>query len=100
MLNPPNQSGAHFPIPRLSEGFLDDVVDQLGGTRTLASWNPPEGIQNADYIFPSAIVELKILEEEALHKESALRSIMEKTGEKLGDIWLGGGIGGVPGGDV
>ena len=37
---------------------------------------------------------------EALHKESALRSIMEKTGEKLGDIWLGGGIGGVPGGEV
>jgi hypothetical protein len=70
MLNWPHQSGAHFPIPRLSEGFIDDVVAKAGGKRTSSFWTPPQGTQNADYLFPGAIAELKILEEEGLWKES------------------------------
>lgn len=70
MLDWPNQSGAHFPVPRLGEGFIDDVVVQVGGARIAECWTPASGIQHADYAFPTAIAELKILEEEGLAKES------------------------------
>ncbi|UQA63466.1 AAA family ATPase [Polyangium aurulentum] len=33
----------------------------------------------------------------ALEKEHALRSILAESGQKLGDVWLGGSLGGVPG---
>ncbi len=70
MINWPPPTGAHFPIPRISEGFLDDVVRRAGGERLDKVWNPPPGKKNADYLFPGAIAELKILEEEGLLKES------------------------------
>jgi predicted ATPase len=34
----------------------------------------------------------------ATERESALSSILKESGEKLGDVWIGGTIGGVPGG--
>jgi predicted ATPase len=34
---------------------------------------------------------------QATERESALRSILEESGQRLGDIWLDGSLGGVPG---
>ncbi len=68
MLTWPHPSGADFPVPRLSEGFIDDVVERAGGKRMLSCWTPPQSVQNADYLFPGGIAELKVLEEEGLLK--------------------------------
>ncbi|ATB39379.1 hypothetical protein CYFUS_004823 [Cystobacter fuscus] len=35
----------------------------------------------------------------AIERESALKAILEESGQKLGDVWLDGSLGGVPGGE-
>jgi predicted ATPase len=35
----------------------------------------------------------------ATERESALKAILEESGQKLGDVWLDGSLGGVPGGE-
>lgn len=71
----PPSSGAMFPVPRISEGFVDAAAAKIGGVRLESVWTPPEGVRIADYLFPSAIAELKILEEEGLLKTSRQEKI-------------------------
>lgn len=59
-----------FPIPRLTESFVDAIAYDLGWQRYLDAHVPGEGRLNADYLGNNAIIELKILEEEGLDKES------------------------------
>jgi hypothetical protein len=61
---------ALFPVPRLSESFLDEVVRRAGGQRFTAVWTPAAGMENPDYVFPGMLAEAKILEEEGLRKVS------------------------------
>ena len=63
-----------FPIPRITESFIDKAVEKIGGRR-LNDAEKSEGIQNADYILPGAVAELKIIEEEGLKKESRQNKI-------------------------
>ncbi|MDY6990691.1 MAG: hypothetical protein SWQ30_21835 [Thermodesulfobacteriota bacterium] len=63
-----------FPIPRITETFIDKAVEKVGGRRLHES-EKSEGIQNADYILPGAVAELKIVEEEGLEKESRQKKI-------------------------
>ncbi len=59
-----------FPIPRLTESFVDAIACDLGWQRYLDTHAPSEGRLNADYLGNNAIIELKIIEEEGLDKES------------------------------
>jgi hypothetical protein len=61
---------ALFPVPRLSESFLDEVVRRAGGQRFTEVWTPAPGMENPDYVFPGMLAEAKILEEEGLRKVS------------------------------
>ena len=63
-----------FPIPRITESFVDRAVEKIGGRR-LHETEKREGFQNADYILPDAVSELKIIEEEGLEKESRQNKI-------------------------
>ena len=63
-----------FPIPRITESFIDKAVEKIGGHR-LNENEKSEGVQNADYVLPGAIAELKIFEEEGLEKESRQNKI-------------------------
>jgi len=58
-----------FPIPRITESFVDGVVHDLGWRRYLDAHVPRDGRLNADYLDDGAIIELKIIEEEGLDKE-------------------------------
>ena len=58
-----------FPIPRITESFIDKAVEKIGGRRLKKS-EKSEGFQNADYVLLGAVAELKIFEEEGLEKES------------------------------
>jgi len=49
-------------------------VENIGGRR-LNEDEKSAGVQNADYILPGAVAELKILEEEGLEKESRQNKI-------------------------
>jgi hypothetical protein len=57
-----------FPIPRITESFVDSVAHDLGWQRYLDLHTPLEGRLNADYLAEGTIIELKILEEEGLEK--------------------------------
>lgn len=58
-----------FPIPRITESFIDRVIESIGWERYDAKNKPVQGLKNADYIAPNAILELKIFEEEGLEKK-------------------------------
>jgi len=64
-----------FPIPRITESFVDLVAHDLGWQRYLDLHTPLEGRLNADYLGEGAIVELKILEEEGLEKAERQRKL-------------------------
>jgi hypothetical protein len=63
-----------FPIPRITESFFDRAIEKIDGRR-LHENEKREGFQNADYLLPGAILELKIIEEEGLEKESRQNKI-------------------------
>ena len=63
-----------FPIPRITESLINKAVEKIGGRR-LNEGEKSEGFQNADYILPGAVAELKIVEEEGLEKESRQNKI-------------------------
>ncbi len=65
-----------FPVPRITEGFIDKAVEKIGGRR-LNEGEKSAGVQNADYILPNAVAELKIVEEEGLEKVSRQNKIKE-----------------------
>jgi len=82
-----------FPVPRITESFIDGVADQLGWKRFSAVRSVAEGEQNADYVAPSGILELKIFEEEGLDKterQSKLAHLFESVsaGDDVVDIDL------------
>jgi hypothetical protein len=58
-----------FPIPRITESFVDGVAHDLGWRRYLDAYVPRDGRLNADYLAKGAIIELKIMEEEGLDKK-------------------------------
>lgn len=64
-----------FPIPRITESFVDSVAHDLGWQRYLDLHTPLEGRLNADYLGQGAIIELKILEEEGLEKAERQRKL-------------------------
>ena len=64
-----------FPIPRITESFVDSVARDLGWQRYLDVHTPLKGRLNADYLADGAIIELKILEEEGLEKAERQRKL-------------------------
>lgn len=64
-----------FPIPCITEKFVDDIVFKCGGRRPTQKETNNEAIKNADYLFDNAIAELKIIEEEGLEKEERQSNI-------------------------
>ncbi len=64
-----------FPIPRITESFVDSVAHDLGWQRYLDVRTPLKGRLNADYLAEGAIIELKILEEEGLEKAERQRKL-------------------------
>jgi len=58
-----------FPVPRITESFIDGVVDKLGWSRYTEHFPVVKGQPNADYLTPFGVAELKIFEEEALLKK-------------------------------
>jgi hypothetical protein len=59
-----------FPIPRITESFVDSIAQEVGWRRYLDVHTPNAGRLNADYLANNAVIELKIMEEEGLDKES------------------------------
>ena len=77
---------ARFPIPRLTEPFIDEIVRRVGGRRFTEVYSPPSGMANPDYVFPGFLAEAKILEEEGLAKnarQAKLAKILSGSGEKF-----------------
>jgi hypothetical protein len=60
----------------LGEGDFHGMVERAGGRRFSAD-DSREVQPNADYLFPGALVELKIVEEDGLTKENRQRKIAE-----------------------
>lgn len=58
-----------FPIPRITESFVDSIAHDLGWRRYLDAHVPCEGRLNADYLGDGSIIELKMMEEDGLDKE-------------------------------
>ena len=73
-----------FPIPRITESFVDAVAKTLGWNRYSDHHTPAMGRQNADYLSNDAIIELKIIEEERLEKV--------ESQEKLANLFSSVGI--------
>ena len=71
-----------FPVPRITEGFIDLVVDAIGGRRPTDAEKDHEQTKNADYLFTGGVGELKILEEEPLEKKERQDRIAKELGEK------------------
>lgn len=63
-----------FPVPKITESFFDTVIEKVGGRR-LDEIEKSEGVLNADYLLPGAVLELKIIEEEGLEKQSRQNKI-------------------------
>jgi hypothetical protein len=72
-----------FPIPKITESFIDKVIAKVGGRR-LKGNEKREGVLNADYLLPGAVLELKIIEEEGLEK----RSRQDKVKKLLTDNYI------------
>lgn len=53
-------------VPRLTEKFMDGVVERAGGRRLTAEESNHERSRNADYLLDDCVFELKILEAEGL----------------------------------
>ena len=64
-----------FPVPRITESFMDAVAADVGWHRYLDLHTPRKGRLNADYLAPGFVVELKIIEEEGIGKEQRQRKL-------------------------
>lgn len=64
-----------FPIPKITESFIDGVLYDLGWVRYTDHYTIESGVPNADYIEKSSVGELKIFEEEGLLKEERQNKI-------------------------
>jgi hypothetical protein len=75
-----------FPVPRLTEAFVDEVVRRIGGRRFTNLYAPPPGMLNPDYLFRGFLAEAKILEEEGLEKptrQAKLAKLLEESEQDL-----------------
>jgi len=73
-----------FPIPRITESFVDGVMYELGWCRYTDKFPIIEGQKNADYVGPNSVAELKIFEEEPLLKaehQTKIASFFQSLGE-------------------
>lgn len=59
-----------FPVPKISEHFIDDCVRKLGWSRYTDIAQVQSGRGNVDYVYHNSLIELKILEEEAFEKKA------------------------------
>jgi hypothetical protein len=66
-----------FPIPKITESFIDDVMSEISWHRYAEVYPVIEGQLNADYVGPNAVAELKIFEEEGLEKEERQKAIAD-----------------------
>ena len=66
-----------FPIPRITESFIDGAIDKVGWKRYEDLKSISHGRLNADYIAPDSIIELKVFEEEGLDKENRRNKVAE-----------------------
>jgi hypothetical protein len=60
------QQPIHVLVPRITEAFIDSVVERAGGHRLTAEEANHERTQNADYLLDDCVFELKILDREGL----------------------------------
>lgn len=66
----------YLRINRLSEEDFDSIVEQAGGNRVIPDGSNFKGL-SADYVLNEAILELKLVREEGLLKESRRKKIAE-----------------------
>lgn len=80
-----------FPIPRMTESFIEDVVFSIGWKRYTDIGPLIAGRANADFIAGVSIIELKILEEEGLEKverQKKIAKLFQDYKEVKGEIDL------------
>ena len=82
---------AIFPVPRITESFIDGVLYDLGWFRYAEKFPVIEGQLNADYLNENSVGELKIFEEEGLCKKERQQKIAElmkayRDGDNLVDL--------------
>ena len=59
-----------FPIPKITESFIDGVIQSMGWHRYTDKYPVIEGQENADYLSQNDVLELKIFEEEGILKSN------------------------------
>ena len=64
-----------FPVPRITESFMDAVAIDVGWHRYLDLHTLRKGRLNADYLAPGFVIELKIIEEEGVRKEQRQKKL-------------------------
>lgn len=78
-----------FPVPRISEPFVDGVMYELGWHRYTDKYPRVDGQLNTDYIGPNSVAELKIFEEEPLLKpehQAKISSFFQSLGQTGNEI--------------
>jgi hypothetical protein len=78
-----------YPVPRITESFVDLAVETAGGRRLSPAEREEERSPNADYLLPGAVGELKILEEEGLEKaerQSRVAALFEQYTQEDGEV--------------
>lgn len=73
-----------FPIPRITEPFVDFVAEKMGWHRYDDVKEILKGRRNADYLSDDLVVELKIFEEEGLAKDIRQNKVAELYNECFG----------------
>lgn len=78
-----------FPVPRITESFVDGVIYEMGWCRYTDKYSAVTGQLNADYIASNSLAEVKIFEEEGLLKKerqdklSALYEAYNTPGQEI-----------------
>jgi hypothetical protein len=72
-----------LPVPKITEGFIDKVIELAGGRRLTDAEKNFEQSNNADYLLDGAVVELKIIEEEGLEKKERQNKVAALLKEKF-----------------
>lgn len=74
-----------FPIPRITEPFVDFVAEEIGWSRYADAKKLIQGRRNADYFSDDLVIELKIFEEEGLEKDIRQNKVAELYRKYFGD---------------
>jgi hypothetical protein len=73
-------------VPRITEKFIDKVIERAGGRRLTAEECNHDMSRNADYLLDDRVFELKILEEEGLEVETRQAKLAELFKRPLGPL--------------